>query len=160
MSGLRLDRTAARIDVAAVRARTGTAFEVRSVLVLHFFAAVRHADGMVGHLVEMVDASAVGHFPVPAVRTALGYEVDLPAGTTRQRDLARDEPRTLAHVLRITARKRGIDVTIAALFVVQSIHQEADLCQFAHLGIPLPCHNLIAPFLFGLTETYKLSLTA
>lgn len=147
----RLDRAAARVDVAAVGAGSGTIFEMRvAILALDCLAAVRGADLVVGHLVVVVDASAVGHLPVPAVRTALGHEVDLLASATSQRDLARDEPGTLAQILRITARERASGITIVTTPAAQCVREEAEHGQLAHVGIPLSCHSLSAPFCFGM----------
>jgi|SRR3989344_712476 len=143
----RLDRTAACVDVAAVRAGSGAVFEMRvAVLALHYFAAVRGADRVVGHRVVVVDVRAVGHLPVPAVRTALGHEVDPLASSTSQRDLARNEPRTLAHVLRVSAGERSSDVAVAAPSAVQRVGQETECGHLAHVGIPFSCHSLSAPF--------------
>ena len=143
----RLDRTAACVDVAAVRAGSGAVFEMRvAVLALHYFAAVRGADRVVGHRVVVVDVRAGGHLPVPAVRPALGHEVDLLAGSTSQRDLARNEPRTLAHVLRVSAGKRSSDVAVATPSVVQRVEQEAKCGHLAHVGIPFSYHSFLLSF--------------
>lgn len=146
MTELRLDRTAVRVEVAAVRTGSCPVFEVRAVVALHFLAAVRGADRVVGHRVVVVDARAVGHLPVPAVRTALCHEVDSLAGATSQRDFAWDEPRALAHVLRIGAGERSYDVAVATSPVVQRVDQEPEGGHLAHVGIPFSCHNLSPSF--------------
>src|SRR3989344_454012 len=125
--GSRLDRAAARVDVAAVWAGSGTVFEMRvAVLALYRLAVVRGSDLVIRHRVVVVDARAVGHLPVPAVRTALGHEIDSLTGSTSQRDLTWDEPRTLAHVLRVGARERGTGVAVSHTSpAVQRVDQEA-----------------------------------
>lgn len=116
---LRLDRAAVRVDVAAVRAGSGAVFKIRAtVLVLNNLTTVRGADLVVGHRVVVVDARAIGHLPVPTVRIALGHKVDLLAGSAGQRDRAWDEPRTLAHVLRIGAGERSSGIAVVSLPVV------------------------------------------
>ena len=142
--GSRLDRAAARVDVAAVWAGSGTVFEMRvAVLALYRLAVVRGSDLVIRHRVVVVDERAVGHLPVPAVRTALGHEVDLLAGSTSQRDLARNEPRALAHVLRVSAGKRSSDVAVATPSVVQRVEQEAKCGHLAHVGIPFSYHSFL-----------------
>lgn len=139
---LGLDRATVRVQILAIGARSCVTSEVFTGL----FATVAERDSLVDVPFEMVDTRAIRHLPIPAVRPALGHEIDLLASSTSQRDLAGDEPSTFAHVLRVGARKQGSGVAVGSLTPVQCVGQETERAYLAYIGILFSCHCLSTPF--------------
>lgn len=86
------------------------------------------ADGLVGVRVVVVRALAVGEFPEPATRTAVGDEHDDLAGTTCVRHFCRDEPGALADIIGVGLRERVTSISTAT----NGGNQRAEIGEVAH----------------------------